>query len=109
MIVRLRGTYREASRDDLESWLLWYESRELLVLDDLAVRERSETPWVRDLLLTIIDYRLEYRKDMVVTTNCDKRDMVDALGERIASRLYGENPTLGIVEIVPISARDYRA
>ena len=109
MIVRLRGTYREASGDDLESWLLWYERRDLLVLDDLAVRERSETAWARDLLLTIIDYRLEYRKDMVVTTNCDKGEMVEALGERIASRLYGANPALGIVDVVPISAGDYRA
>ena len=109
MLVNLRSTQSYESEDSLQAWLRWYESRELLILDDLAVKERVETAWARDVLLTIIDYRLEHQKPLVITTNCDKEEMAMALGDRMASRLFSMNPDLNMVEVVAVGAADYRA
>ncbi len=53
----------------------------LLVLDDLGAE--YSTPWVRERLEVIIDYRYEQRLPTVITTNCS----LDELPERISSRL----------------------
>lgn len=108
MIMSLRDSHSLGAEASLAEWLRWYERRDLLILDDLAVRAREETAWARDVLLTIIEYRLEYRRPLVVTTNCDRDDMELALGDRIASRLYTTNPGLDAVHLVPVEAGDYR-
>jgi DNA replication protein DnaC len=72
-------------------------SADLLVLDDLGTE--NATPWAREKLFQIINYRYNERMPTVVTTN--DLDRVDG---RIRSRLYDRQ----FVEHCFIDADDYR-
>ncbi|MCR5373643.1 MAG: ATP-binding protein [Solobacterium sp.] len=57
----------------------------VLVLDDMGAHNFS--PWVQNILFTIINYRLNHQLPIIITTNLDMEELEDAVGERIASRL----------------------
>ena len=57
----------------------------VLVLDDLAAE--SDTPWVREKLYQILDYRGVERLPTVVTLNIGPNEWADKLGARVADRL----------------------
>ena len=59
---------------------------EILVLDDLGA-EDSSTPWTRDRIYQILNYREQARSLMIVTTNCSGGELAGRLGGPSASRL----------------------
>jgi DNA replication protein DnaC len=74
----------------------------VLVLDDLAAE--SDTPWVREKLYQILDYRGVERVPTVITLNIGPGEWADKLGARVADRLGNRL----IAKIVYNAARSYR-
>jgi len=109
MLTALRATQAPDSADSLDGWLRWYEEQTVLILDDLGSKDAAETAWARDVVKEIIDHRLESRSRLVITTNLSRPQMDTCMGPRIASRLYENNPKLKTVEMVTVTAGDYRA
>jgi DNA replication protein DnaC len=60
---------------------------DLLHIDDLGAERRTE--WVVEQLYTIINARYEAQRSMLVTSNLDRDELAEQLGERIVSRLEG--------------------
>lgn len=57
----------------------------LLLVDDLGAAKTSE--WTEELTYRLVNHRYEHLLPTVFTTNLTIRDLRDALGDRIASRL----------------------
>jgi len=57
----------------------------LLILDDLGAHNYTE--WTRNKIYSIINYRLNQRLPVIVTTNIKLDDIKEYLGERTTSRL----------------------
>ena len=57
----------------------------VLILDDMGAHNFS--PWVQNILFTIINYRLNHELTIIITTNLSISEMIDAVGERITSRM----------------------
>ncbi|OPX88739.1 MAG: DNA replication protein DnaC [Pelotomaculum sp. PtaB.Bin104] len=57
----------------------------LLILDDLGAHNYTE--WSRNKIYSIINYRLNHRLPIIVTTNITPEDLDEYLGERTTSRL----------------------
>lgn len=63
------------------------KSIELLVIDDIALRDTTEG--FRNELYDIIDYRATNSLTTIFTSNIDLKNLSDFVGERIASRIEG--------------------
>lgn len=82
LLDRIRASYdpnsnsadREAYRDALET--------EVLLLDDLGAHR--VTDWVEDTITSIITYRCNHRKPLIVTTNLPDADAGSATYEKTA-------------------------
>jgi len=98
---------------DLLDWLRFtYSSKEtsyeerfeeirnirFLVLDDLGTQ--NATPWAREKLFQIINFRYIHKLPTVITTNLD----ISQIDDRISSRLQDRN----LVIKIQIDAADYR-
>lgn len=57
----------------------------ILILDDLAAE--SDSPWVREKLYQILDFRTVERLPTVITLNIGPEEWEEKLGARIADRL----------------------
>lgn len=57
----------------------------LLILDDLGAHNYTE--WTRNKIYSIINYRLNHRLPVIVTTNIKLDEIEEYLGERTTSRL----------------------
>ena len=74
------------SNDDSETSLInRIKDVPVLVFDDMGAHNFS--PWVQNILFTIINYRLNHQLPILITTNLDMDELCDAVGDRIASRL----------------------
>jgi len=60
---------------------------DLLHIDDLGAEHRTE--WVLEQLYTIINARYEDERSTVITSNLERDELAEQLGERIVSRLEG--------------------
>jgi DNA replication protein DnaC len=60
---------------------------DLLHIDDLGAEHRTE--WVLEQLYTIINARYEEERSTLITSNLERDDLAEQLGERIVSRLEG--------------------
>ena len=59
---------------------------DLLILDDLEAD--APTPWTRSVLQSLVDYRVNYYRPMVVTTNLrDEAALRGAVDSRTVDRL----------------------
>ena len=61
------------------------KNQELLVLDDLGMREPS--PAFQDFLYVLIDYRLNKSLGTILTTNCSSAELRKRIGDPITSRI----------------------
>ncbi len=74
------------SNDDSEAALInRIKEVPVLVLDDMGAHNFS--PWVQNILFTIINYRLNHQLPVLITTNLDMDELCEAVGDRIASRM----------------------
>lgn len=103
----LRYSYQDSSDQDIHELMLWYQRQHVLLLDDLGASKRTE--WAEERLTAIIDERMRTARPLVVATNCPNQDaMAEKLGDRIASRLFQTNEALSEVNVVIMTAADYR-
>jgi DNA replication protein DnaC len=57
----------------------------IVVLDDLGAE--NLTDWVREKLFTLINYRYETQKPLIITTNCTPAELTERVDVRITDRL----------------------
>lgn len=57
----------------------------ILILDDLGAHKYTE--WSLKTIFAILNYRVNFEKPTIVTTNLDNQQLEDLLGSRIFSRL----------------------
>ena len=115
-LERLRHTYsadrartdwaHDPEDGDVHDLLAWYNSQNLLIIDDIGYEKPST--WVQEKLTTLIDKRIETAGWTVVATNLDDQTMENNLGMRLASRLFATNPEEGTASVVVCTAKDYR-
>lgn len=60
-------------------------STQLLLLDDLGAAKSSE--WTEEVNYRLINHRYEHELPTIITSNVPPRELGDAVGERVASRL----------------------
>jgi len=65
---------------------------DLIILDDLGSTVVSD--WKKEILLHFVDARYTSEKPTVITTNLDKAEMSQMLGNRIASRVFSAGNTI---------------
>lgn len=61
------------------------KNAEVLVLDDLGTHNFSE--WTKNKLFSLINYRLNNRLPMIITTNLNLDELKEIVGERVISRI----------------------
>lgn len=81
----LLASLRPNPRNDTETVLAELRKVPLLLVDDLGVAKNSE--WVEDITYRLINGRYEQMMPSIFTSNLAVAQLVDALGDRIASRL----------------------
>ena len=98
LLDHLRSTFGPSSEVNYDELFEKVRGTFLLVLDDLGTE--SSTPWAREKLFQILNYRYNYRMPTVITTNREFHQIDD----RIVSRMLDK----GLCKLVEISADDYR-
>ncbi|WP_027357033.1 ATP-binding protein [Desulfofundulus thermocisternus] len=89
LLDRLRSTY-DQNRQIIEHYSekdLLDTAREvpLLFLDDLGAHNYTE--WAKNKLYSILNYRVNHRLPVIITTNISLENLGEYLGERTASRI----------------------
>jgi DNA replication protein DnaC len=102
---RLRHTFTD-DQDSVGGVVAWYHGRRLVLLDDLGTR--AERDWAIQEITEVVDARIRMGWHLAVATNLSRDEMAEALGDRLASRLYQDNPELGEVRRITLTAQDYR-
>ncbi|MBI4770051.1 MAG: ATP-binding protein [Chloroflexi bacterium] len=98
LLDHLRATFSPESTVRYDKRFAELKSAPLLVLDDLALE--SATPWTKEKLMQLIDYRYVAALPTVVTTSADRAELDDRLQTRLL------DPRLSVV--CPITAPIYR-
>lgn len=62
-----------------------YQNAEFLILDDLGAGKQSE--WTGDALHRLVDHRWAHQLVTVYSTNLTSKDLTEAVGDRVVSRL----------------------
>ena len=106
MLDSLRHTYHIDSDHDLQMWLEWYNTRYLLILDDLGMEAPKD--WAIEKVSAIVDDRMRNGRRTIITTNKGEDGLKETVGPRLASRLYQTNAKLQDVRVVVTTAKDYR-
>jgi DNA replication protein DnaC len=76
---------RPRPKVDSEEVFERYATAQLLVVDDLGAARGSE--WTEEVNYRLINHRYEHRLPTLITSNVLPRELGDALGERVTSRL----------------------
>jgi len=97
----LRATFGPDSRVTYDDLFEKVKNAPLLILDDYG--EHSTTPWAKEKLYQIINYRYNARLPMVVTMCCSLEDL-DREDRRVGSRLADHK----IGTVFAINAPDFR-
>jgi DNA replication protein DnaC len=100
MLNEIRRTYEEGSDASYVQLLDRLAEVDLLHVDDLGAEKSS--PWVLEQLYAIVNARYEGERSMVITTNLDRRALVDQITERTVSRLEE------MCEVLPVYGEDHR-
>lgn len=98
---RLLGVIRESiDGGGVLSFLDRLAEADLLHIDDLGAEHRTE--WVLEQLYTIINSRYQDERSTIVTSNFNRDELAEQLGERIVSRLEAS------CELLPFHGPDKR-
>ncbi len=98
LLDHLRATFSPESPVSYDERFEQVRTAPLLILDDLGAQ--STTPWAREKLYQILNYRYNARLPTVITTNRE----LEEIDERVRSRLVDPD----LAEIVTILAPDFR-
>ncbi|MEC1723922.1 ATP-binding protein [Schinkia azotoformans] len=102
LLALIKDTYNRDSDRSENDILEDIKKFDLLVLDDLGAEQgnKDEFSWTRKTLFEIINSRLG--KPTIYTTNFNDSNIAEAVGERIASRLYVKS------KFIDLFTDDYR-
>lgn len=81
----LYAAVRPHSGVDSEREFVKYLLTKLLVLDDLGAAKSTE--WVEEVNYRLINHRYEHELPTLITSNVPPKELSNAIGERVASRL----------------------
>ena len=104
LLDRLRGTYSHDSDEDASTLLNYYQDVGLLLLDDLGME--AGTPYARQQVTAIVDYRYRNGRPLVVSTNQTQDEVAEHMGGRVADRLWDYRS--GRVQQVHLTSESYR-
>lgn len=88
LLDQIRSTYDFGRNfDDITEFDILDTAKQvpLLILDDLGAHNYTE--WTRNKIYSIVNYRLNHRLPIIVTTNIIPEELEKYLGERTTSRL----------------------
>ena len=97
LLDHLRSTFSPSSDVQYDEVFERVRTAGLLILDDLGTE--SATPWAREKLYQIINYRYNYRQPTVITTNRRLSEIDDRINSRMTDQAF--------CEVVEIKAEDY--
>ncbi|MFC1593141.1 ATP-binding protein [Candidatus Omnitrophota bacterium] len=98
----LRSTFSPASKISYDQLFERVKTAPLLILDDFG--EQSPTPWAREKLYQVINYRYNARLPIVITTRYSLEEIFEEIESSISSRLVDAKVTTPF----NIMAPDYR-
>jgi DNA replication protein DnaC len=98
LLDHLRGAYAPDQLETYDARFQTVKNADLLVLDDLGTE--NTTPWAREKLYQLVNYRYNARRPTIITSNRD----LSALDGRVASRIADGRICQGVM----INAGDYR-
>lgn len=105
LLDHLRATFDSSEEQSLHDRLDWYQSRAVLLLDDIGMHKQSD--WGEGYITSLVEQRILDRAPLMVATNFVNADeMAASWGDRLASRLFDRHS--GSVRVVVSEAPDYR-
>lgn len=81
----LYAALRPRPKVDAEQEFRRYADAKLLILDDLGAAKGTE--WTEEINYRLINHRYEHKLPTLITSNVLPKDLREALGERVLSRL----------------------
>ena len=100
LLAEIRSTFDDELPGAYTDFLTRLAEIDLLHIDDLGAEKTS--PWVLEQLYSIVNDRYEAERAIVVTTNLDREQLAEQIGERTVSRLEE------MCEVCPLFGRDHR-
>lgn len=85
LLSEIRTTFGEGATHTHSELLSRLADVELLHLDDVGAE--NTTPWVLEELYSIVNVRYEEQRSIIYTTNLEREQLRDQIGERTVSRL----------------------
>ena len=85
LLAEIRTTFDDDSDRTYTSLLDRLAEVDLLHVDDVGAEKTS--PWVLEQLYAIVNARYEEERSMIITTNLERDDLAEQIGERTVSRL----------------------
>ncbi len=98
LLDHLRSTFSPNSDVEYDELFERVRTAGLLILDDLGTE--SATPWAREKLYQIVNYRYNYRQPTVITTNRRLSDIDDRIRSRMTDQAF--------CTVIEITGDDYR-
>jgi DNA replication protein DnaC len=100
LLAEIRSTFDDELPGAYTDFLTRLAEVDLLHIDDLGAEKTS--PWVLEQLYAIVNDRYEAERAIVVTTNLDREQLAEQIGERTVSRLEE------MCDVCPLFGRDHR-
>ena len=85
LLAEIRSTFDDPTPGAYTDFLARLARVDLLHIDDLGAEKTS--PWVLEQLYSIVNDRYEAERAIVITTNLDREELAEQIGERTVSRL----------------------
>jgi DNA replication protein DnaC len=98
LLDHLRSAFSPSSDVQYDELFERVRTAFLLILDDLGTE--SATPWAREKLYQIVNYRYNDRRPTVITTNRPMREIDDRIRSRMTDQAF--------CDVIEIKAEDYR-
>ncbi len=100
LLAEIRSTFDDDTPGAYTDFLARLAQVDLLHIDDLGAEKTS--PWVLEQLYSIVNDRYEAERAIVITTNLDREQLAEQIGERTVSRLEE------MCEVCPLFGPDHR-
>lgn len=82
---QIRESFQQSSELNESDLMQAVKTAPVLILDDLGAH--NYTDWSVKTIFAILNYRVNYEKPTIVTTNLERQQLEELLGSRIFSRL----------------------
>jgi DNA replication protein DnaC len=85
MLQRIKESYMDKNGTTEQELISSYSNVDILVVDDIGAQKISE--WVLETFYLILNYRYEYLKTTIYTSNFSLQQLAEKLDDRIPSRI----------------------